>query len=262
MNPLAIIPSYPTSGADLEVLEACLKSLRAVEGDRLDILVVDDGSPDGQLRATTVTVAAEYDADTHMKKTNDGFSATVNVGLRRALTEGRDAILVNADLEAKRPFLNHMLNQQRLHGEGPAWVVGGLLTFPSGLIQHAGIYFSLLTREFNHLWKYAPANLPAALQPRACPVTGAFQLIRHEALTTVGLYDETFRMGYEDVDYCIRVFLADNECVYQPRVKALHHESMFRGRQSEKLDRWHEESMLNLWKKWHGQNFAGLVPSL
>jgi hypothetical protein len=56
--------------------------------------------------------------------------------------------------------------------------------------------------------------------------------------------------------------ISGRECVYQPAVRAIHYESVFRGRPSEKLDRWHRESLLALWSKYRDQSFAGLVPAL
>lgn len=262
MKALAIIPTYVTLSADVEMLHDCLKSLREkTPDDRLDIMVVDDGSPDDGLVNAVAALCKKWGADLRTKGDNEGFSRTVNVGLQRALDEGRDAILVNADIEIITDgWLDRFGATEGLFVGGPAAVAGALLAFPNGLIQHGGIYFSLLTREFNHSWKFAPMNLPAAQKATTCPVTGALQFIRHETLTAVGLYDERFRMGYEDVDYCLRVFKSGRECVYQPRVKAWHHESVFRGRKSEKLNKWHAESFFLLMEKWQDQSFAGLVP--
>lgn len=257
MNPLAIIPCYSTEAGDVEVLHTCVRTLRESALYELNILVVDDGSPDEQLVAASAGVCEQFGADFIAKEENEGFSKTVNVGLRLALEEGRDAILVNADIEIPKPrgnrWLEHMLADE-------ADVVGAMLMYPNGLIQHGGVYFSLLTREFDHLWKFAPSNLREANQRMVCPVTGALQLIRHEALVDVGIYDESFRMGWEDMDYCIRVFLSGRTCAYQPKVKAIHHEHMFRGRKSDKLQEWQMESLMRLWEKWQAQSFAGLVP--
>ena len=124
----------------------------------------------------------------------------------------------------------------------PAAVVGARLLYPNGCIQHAGVFFSARTRAFWHRCQYGPADLPEALVPVLCPVTGALQLIRHETLATVGLYDEEYRMAYEDVDYCLRVFESGLQCIYEPSVCAVHHESVFRGRSTPKLERWQQES--------------------
>ena len=59
------------------------------------------------------------------------------------------------------------------------------------------MFFSLLGREFRYRYRMGPGDLPEALVPCRCPVSGALQLIRHETLAAVGLYDEGFwhRLG-------------------------------------------------------------------
>lgn len=262
MKPLVVIPTYMRRESDLDVTLACLRSIEKTEGGRVDVMVVDDGSPDEGLVAA-LEASSDHSADVHWRKRNDGFSAAVNVGLDLALYDGRDAILVNADVEFMAPgWLDALRDQQRLDGEGPAEVVGGLLCFPNGLIQHAGVYFSLLTRQFDHLHKFGPMNLPEALVPRACPVTAALQFIRLSTLESVGLYDDEFRLGWEDVDYCLRVFMAGGQCVYTPNARAWHHESMFRGRSDAKIATWQRQSFVRLAEKYADTNFVNLVPAI
>lgn len=261
-KPLAIVPAYVTTEEDVGLLTDAVRSMRATEGDKLDILVVDDGSPNEALVSAFAKLADLHGFDLHRKEENSGFARTVNVGLQRALDEGRDAILVNADVEFDRPWLDAFVATERLVNPGPADVAGGLLIYPqNGLIQHGGVHFSLLTRQFWHTWQHAPQNLAEAHVPRLCPVTAALQLIRHSTLETIGLYDEAFKMGWEDVDYCIRVFLANGECIYNPLVQAFHAESVFRGRPNPKLAAWQRESFVTLMRKYQKQSFAGLVPT-
>lgn len=259
MNPLAIIPTYLRTPGDAELLRTTVKSIYETAGSPIDILVVDDGSP-----APELLDERGAGVELYRKAENTGFSRTVNIGLRRALEEGRNAFLINADIEMLTTGWVERCEQQRglLEPDKRAAVVGGLLLYRNGLIQHGGVYFSLLTRTFDHLYKFGPWNLPEALAPGVRPVTAAFQFIRHETLTSVGLYDETFRLGYEDVDYCIRTLLSERECVYQPRVKAFHMESVFRGRPTEEQRRWQVQSYLRLAAKYQDQSFAGLVPTL
>lgn len=264
-KPLAIIPTYMRELRDLEMLDACLRTLRGTARDTVDVLIVDDHSPNREMAYRAADeLAPRWKADVHLKDENQGFSKTVNIGLQRALDEGRDAILVNADIEFRTPrWAEIMVNQPNLFHTGKAWVVGALLSYPppSCLIQHAGTYFSLLTRNFDHLWRFSPENLPEALAYRCCPVTGALQFIRHECLATVGIYDDGFSMAFEDVDYCIRVLLAEQECVFHPGVRAFHHESVFRGRGDQHINDWTNESLIRLIDKWKHISFAGLVPS-
>jgi GT2 family glycosyltransferase len=137
-----------------------------------------------------------------------------------------------------------------------AGLVGALLLYPNGLVQHAGLYFSPIANMFEHRLRYAPGNLAETKERLVCPVTGAFQYITAETLQQVGPYDEEFRMGFEDVDYCLRVFAAGLECVYEPAVTAIHHESLFRSRPDEKVMRWQAQSINHLRQKWAGVPLA------
>lgn len=265
-KPLAIIPTFLRKVQDIQVTEQCLKSLRQTAGDRCEVLVVDDGSPERDLVEGLAKLCEAYACELVDKGRNEGFAKTVNVGLRRALLEERDAVLVNNDIEfgLTRDWLGYMERQANDDGEGLAAVVGALLIYPNGLIQHAGIHFSLLTREFDHRYRYGPGNLPEAQIATVCPVTGALQFVRHECLVEVGLYDETFRLGWEDVDYNVRVWLSGRQCIFQPGIRAIHHESFTRGqgRADEKITKWTNESWLRFCSKWGDQSFAEFVPML
>lgn len=261
MKVLAVVPTYLSEPGELEVIEVCLRTLRDTAPDA-EVLVVDDGSPHRALVDELAGICARLESELVVQPSNEGFSATVNVGLRRALESGQDAVLVNADIEFfESGWLERMVAQPTTDGEGLASVVGALLLYPSGLIQHGGVFFSLLHRVFDHRFRYGPGDLPEAQRAFLCPVTGALQLIRHEALTEVGIYDEEFRLGWEDVDYCLRVFQSGRECVYQPKVRAFHHESLFRGRPSPRTADWQARSWVYFTRKWASVSFAEYVPT-
>ena len=61
-----------------------------------------------------------------------------------------------------------------------------------------------------------PAEVAEIQAPTLCPVSPRLQLIRNETLVAVGLPDVTFDAPYADVDYCLRVFEAGLECVFEP----------------------------------------------
>jgi GT2 family glycosyltransferase len=264
-KPLSIIPTYVRKSTDVLMLEKTLVSLRKTAGDATDVLVVDDGSPEPDLVAAIAALCERFDADLVDKSVNEGFARTVNVGLHRCLAEGRDAVLVNSDIEFGLTDNWVGLMQAQLGDDDkPASVVGALLLYPNGLIQHAGIYFSFLSREFGHRYQFGPGNLPEAQQAAVCPVTGALQFIRYEALENVGLYDESFKLGWEDVDYCARVWMTGRQNVYQPGIRAVHHESFFRGqgRADKRIEEWTEFSWRRFVGKYATVSFAEFCPDL
>lgn len=260
---LAVVPSYLRTPEEFDVLLRCLVSLWTTT-DSADtvVMVVDDASPEPALVDQLAAACDELGFLLHRQPENAGFSRAVNVGLRRAHDAEADAVLVNADIEFhQRGWLDRMRGREDSRGR-PAAVVGARLLYPDGLIQHAGIALSLLKRTWYHRYRFGPAELPEALSPSVCPVTGALQFIRWETLDAVGVYDEDFRMGYEDVDYCLRVFAADLECVYEPSACAYHLESHFRGSKSERIEKWMELSAEQLRVKWGTTDLSAFVPEV
>src|SRR5919107_1396604 len=100
--PLAIVPAYLREQADLDKLLRCLVSLRTTAPGVI-VLVVDDASPSDELAGLAQIAAQELDGVFVRNEENRGFAATVNVGLRYALDEGADGVLVNADIEFSWP---------------------------------------------------------------------------------------------------------------------------------------------------------------
>jgi len=246
------MPSFFAKQEVLDVFKDCVDSIRRTTD--AEIFLVDDYSPDKNL----LNEACDYTTDFVntswvIKPENSGFASTVNVGLRKCLEEKRDAVLLNIDLE----FFEQGWLEQLASNDSD--VTGALLLYPNKLIQHGGIYFSHLSRSFNHRFLYCLPSTPEALVPAKCPVTGALQYIKYETLEEVGIYDEKFYLGYEDVDYNLRVLFNGGECRYDPKVIALHHESLIRKGINNHRQM---ESLTYIMKKYEHTNFAGFVPSM
>jgi GT2 family glycosyltransferase len=257
-----VIPTYLRLEEHLDLVARCLVSLKQT-APGAEILVLDDGSPVPEYVAALEAACAELGVWFDARPTNEGFSRTVNVGLRIAHENGCDAVLVNADVEfMDEGWLERMLARTDSQ-DRPAAVVGARLLYPNGLLQHAGIGLSMLNRDFFHRFNYGPSDLPEALVATRCPVTAALQLIRWETLDSVGFYDEEYRLCFEDVDYCLQVFEAGLECIYEPSVRAWHHESVFRGATKDpKLERWTIESTNRMWNKWGTADLTQFVPEV
>src|SRR4051794_15169524 len=159
MKPLIVIPNYMSRETDLEILGECVQSIRRTISDTADILIIDDRSPLPYLVDVFAERYAKAGFELIRKDINEGFSRTVNVGLQRALDEGRDAILMNADIVMLAPG---WVTRARKLGNA---LVGAKLLYPNGLLQHAGLYFSPIANVFEHRLRYAPGNLPEANKP-------------------------------------------------------------------------------------------------
>lgn len=255
MTPLLIIPSFISKEKHAHALIKTVSTLRA-STDK-NVLIIDDGSPAKNISNLYSEIKNKYDdIEIYEKDANEGFSKTVNIGLAKALANGQDACLVNADIE----FVNENWLEEMQKTE--ADIIGALLLYPNFLIQSAGTYFSRITRAFIHRFVGSPPNLPAAQVECECPVTAALQYIRHDTMAKIGIYDEEFTMGCEDVDYLIRALHAGFRSVYNPKVIAIHHESLFRGNESDKVRQWQAESFLHLFNKYYDVDFRGIAPTM
>jgi GT2 family glycosyltransferase len=220
--PLCIVPAYLRDERDADALLRCLVSLWSTQTGA-DVLVVDDGSPAEALLAPLGAAVAELGYALHATGRHRGFAAAANIGLEQALAHGRDAVLVHADVEFTDPrWLAALAGRTDTAGR-PAAVVGARLRFPNGDLQDAGRAFSQLTRTWVHRFQHGPGDLPAALAPTRCPVGDALMLVRAGTLDAVGLLDEDLPGGGADLDYCLRVFDAGLECIYEPAATAIHH---------------------------------------
>lgn len=217
-SPLVIVPAMPQDALELDRVLRCLVSLHA-SAPAAEVLVVAHDRADAELAGMLAIAAGELDAG-FADADEAGAAAAINVGLGRARAERRDAVIVDPAVELiQAGWLERMLARTDTAGR-PAGVVGARLVDGRGFLQHAGYYFSLFSREWCLRHLHGPALLPAALEPCACPVSGRFQLIRAACLETVGLYDQDYGGAYADLDYCLRVFAAGLECVYEPTVVA------------------------------------------
>ncbi len=218
----------------LDLTRACLESARrTLAGWDYEWIFIDDGSTDG----TRDFLRALPDDGGRVRVVfNDaprGYAANNNHGARlaRAPLLG----LLNNDLAFLPGWLEPMARVARALPDVAC--VGNVQREPvSGLIDHAGIYFDP-DGEVCHAAKDAPAP-PREDYLRWPAVTAACCVVRRQLFLDLGGFDEAFRNGGEDVDFCLRAgtrgyrhFVANRSVVY-------HHISASPGRkQSEDHNR-------------------------
>ena len=81
---------------------------------------------------------------------------------------------------------------------------------------------------------------------RRLPPPAPRMYITRAVLDQVGLFDEQLRMGYEDVDYCLRAWEAGYQVLYAPAARLHHHESV-RGHRVGERER---KSQRMFWERW------------
>ena len=234
-----VIPSYRDAKL---VTQLVAKIRQTTDRDRVRIIVSDDASGPEHLAAVRHIDGIELVQGQH----NAGFSANVNRGLR-ATDPRDDVVLLNSDVVPLRDWLACL--QYATTRGSDIGIVGAKLLYPDNRIQYAGtIRNSSAPEWFDHRYRFKPADWgPAGVAGPTLAATGACMYIAREVLDRVGLFDEEYGMGYEDVDYCLRAWEAGYRVVYAPSAQLHHHESITRGTSVGERER---KSQRVFWSRW------------
>ncbi len=235
-----IIVTYNGRG----VIGACLDSIRASETHDLKLrtYVVDNLSTDG----SADWIRQEYpEVSLIQAASNAGFSAGNNLALRR--TRSDFVLILNPDTVLMPDVLPHLL--QVAHDDSEIGMIGCRLEQLDGSFDHAAkrgfpshrdaIKYFTARRGRAGNSHYLASHVDERSIGAVDALNGAFMLVRSEAVSQVGLFDERYWMYGEDLDWCRRFKDAGWKVVYDGRVTAIHMKSGITGRvRSFKLN-WH-----------------------
>ncbi|MBI2309841.1 glycosyltransferase family 2 protein [Candidatus Collierbacteria bacterium] len=194
-------------------LNECLASLKSAENSGINnqVIVVDNS------------------------KDNAGFSGGNNKGIRQALAEGAEAVLIlNDDTKVAKSALLEMIDSLEKEGVGVVapkiyfypgfefhksrykpkdrgkviWYAGGLIDWSNVVGVHRGV------DEVDRGQYEIKAETEFA--------TGCAVLIKREVFETIGLYDERYFLYLEDLDFSVRANKAGIKIIYQPKAVVWH----------------------------------------
>ena len=187
------------------------RCLTAVGSEHGDVVVVDNGSPDGE----SAIVRNEFSYARSIARTrNDGFGTAANVGVKA--TGSRWVLLLNPDAWPLDDAIDQLV--RFADGRPELGATGPLLFSAEGEPQRSTIRPPLapaplaLWAAFPHatsraysLWRRAP-SVPRRETVRPGEfLQGAALLLRRDAFEQVGGFDESFFMYGEDADLCARL---------------------------------------------------------
>jgi N-acetylglucosaminyl-diphospho-decaprenol L-rhamnosyltransferase len=247
-----------------DLLRDCLKSVAASEGVSYRVVVVDNASSDGSADMVRreyphVTLIANGDNRGYPAANNQGFRA---LGFERGAGDSapRYALALNPDTvlppTALRDMVAYMDTDASIGVAGPKLVMlDGRLdlacrrSFPTPEISfYRMVGLSTLFPKTRRFGRYNMTYLDPDLETEVDSVVGAFMLVRREAIRRVGLFDETFFMYGEDLDWAYRIKQAGWKVMYYPRVKVTHIKRAA-SRQSRRAQREFYRAMLIFYRK-------------
>ena len=211
-------------------LEACLQSVRkALEGIEGEVFVVDNHSSDD----TVSVLRSQYSWVRLIEnQENLGFAKANNIAIRQS--QGDYVLLLNPDTvvgeQILRSALLFMDEHPKAGGAGVMMLNTDGTRAPESRRALPTPWVSCL-KMLGFTKRYYMSHLPWDAPGRIDVVSGAFCLLRKEALDKIGLLDEDFFMYGEDIDLSYRLLKAGWENWYLPYA-IVHH----KGKSTQKSD--------------------------
>ena len=194
----AVIVNYCTP---LQTIRAAssLQMFHAVS----EIIVVDNASPDDSADRLGNSLSG---GRLLKSERNGGFAAGCNIGIREALRLGAQRVLLlNSDVVVRPGTLEAL--SAALHSDRGLGVVSPIVLSAqdSTRVQSLGIGYNPRTGRMRHP---GAGQATASTPPFGClevdAVDGCTMLINREVFDRIGLLDEGYFFGFEDLDFCLR----------------------------------------------------------
>jgi GT2 family glycosyltransferase len=222
--PLVSIIIHTRDKADL--LRACLDSIaRSTNYPNTEIIVVNNSSVEVETHKLFEELKSQ---GVKIIEFDDKFNYSKMSNLAADSARGQYLCFLNNDVETISPgWLGYMVEHAAKDYIG---VVGAVLTYPDGKIQHMGIALGH-TGVAGHPGR---ASDPATSVPQQCyevsAVTFACALIETSKFRALNGLDEKFPSGFNDVDIAIRAISVGLRNVVCSKASLLHRESQTRPR--------------------------------
>lgn len=216
-----------------KVIKRCINSIyQKTTYKNYEIILVDTGSTDKRV----LSLYREFKRKHSNFKLVEwpevpfSYSRSCNKGVEEA--NGEIIVLLNNDTEVITPnWLELMAGDAQRKEIG---AVGCLLFYPDGYhIQHAGVGVGLGGAAANSFSKMTLSQRMSQTQHLMLNtkhdmtvVTAACLMIRKNVFDEIKGFSEEFRVTYNDVDLCLRLYEKGYQNLYTPYVRLKHYESL------------------------------------
>lgn len=232
---------YPVKGRPLvsiiipnkdekDTLDKCIQSiLQKTTYENYEIIIVENNSKTKEIFDYYNKVADNKKIKIEYWKDEFNFSKINNFGVEKS--NGEYILLLNNDVEIiSDNWIEEMLSNCQRREVG---ITGAKLIYPDNTVQHAGVIIGL-GGIAGHAFVGLDANHPgyfgrAFVQQNVSAVTAACFMISREIYNEVDGLEDTLKVAFNDVDFCLKVRKAGYLIVMNPNVKLYHYESKSRG---------------------------------
>jgi len=227
----AIIINFNTPETTLKAINELRRHARDFA---FDLILIDNNSA----KKIALTELKDFKFQYIQNHENLGFAKAVNQGIRMAQSEY--VLLLNSDCFVQEHSLESMLNFLSINLDTA--VLGPKIRYPDGQTQPSFGYLPTVRRlifkifQIGKIWPLGTLVHRNALTEKYFRtaretewVSGACMLVRKNVFAEVGLFDEAYFFGFEDIDFCCRIRQAGYKVVFLPTAKVIHYHGFSSG---------------------------------
>jgi GT2 family glycosyltransferase len=248
---LVVIPTR--NGLDL--LRTAIASIERTAADcRFRLVIIDHESDDPETLAYLAHIAKRHIVMPYEGPFN--FSAMNNLAVSRHGAEADFVLFLNNDIEATQQ--GWIARLRSLAARPEIGAVGALLMYEDRRVQHAGVVLGF-NESADHALKFQNVylddngrrnlgyNCSLTSTRDFSAVTGACLMMRKSLFETLGGFDETMPIGFNDTDLCLRIRAAGYRILYDGATMLYHYESATRSRTQQVFHPDDTRSMIERW---------------
>ncbi len=199
----------------------CLQSLQQADYPNNRIIVVDNGSEGGE----AAVLRAEFGGSVDLieNETNLGFAGGANLGIRHALAQGADyVLLLNNDTTVDPGFLTALVEAAQSRPDAAALCAKAYYFAEPDVLYSTGGSVNLWTATAKQIGNGQRDRGQFERIAARDYADGVCMLIPRRALESVGLLDEDYFSYWEETDWCVRARDKGLRCYYVPSAKIWH----------------------------------------
>ena len=210
-----------------KLVEECINSILTLSeySDSVEIILIDNDSQDG----TDKIVEEKFNEIIYIRNNeNVGYAPAVNQGIRKS--NGKYILLLGSDTVLKSNSLKKCIDFLDVNNNAGA--VGCKLVFPDGSPQgnckkfptlKNGFFTYLSLDRLNYDYDMLWFNYDKTIKVDQIATT--FLMVRSDLIKKLNGFDERYKILYNDVDLCKRIWQENKEIYFLHDAEVIHHGS-------------------------------------
>lgn len=258
-----VIVTWNTKSQTLDCLKSIfdIKDFKHLNG-KIEVIVLDNASSDG----TSALIESTFPSVSLIKnEKNIGYAPACNQGMKAAL--GKFVLLLGSDTILKDNCLTDCLDFLEKHDDCGA--VGCKLIYPDGRPQgnckkfptiKNGVFTYLSLHQLNANYDMRWFKFDKTIEVDQIATT--FLMIQNDILKKIDYFDENYRILYNDVDLCKKIWNTGKKIFFIHTAEVIHHGSFSTKRANPAVRKIMYSDIYRYYKNYFGLAAVILIPIL